>query len=48
MLDSLAEEIGEEHVVQVITNNGNNYVLASKLLEEKRLNIYWTPCPLIA
>jgi len=28
MLDSLVEEIGEENVVQVITDSGSNYVLA--------------------
>ena len=33
-------KIGEENVVQVITDNGNNYVLAGKLLEEKRHNLY--------
>ena len=38
------EEIGEENVVQVIIDNGSNYVLASKLLEEKRYHLYWTPC----
>jgi len=44
MLDSLVEEIGEENVVQVITDNRSNYVLAGKLLEEKILHLYWTPC----
>ncbi|XP_027351140.1 uncharacterized protein LOC113862240 [Abrus precatorius] len=29
MLDTLMEEIGEDKVVQVITNNGNNYILAA-------------------
>ena len=44
LLDSIVEEIGEEKIVQVITDNGSNYVLAGKLLEEKRPKIYWTPC----
>ncbi|XP_027927787.1 uncharacterized protein LOC114184671 [Vigna unguiculata] len=44
MLDSLMEEIGEENIVQVITDNGSNYVLAGKLLEEKIPHLYWTPC----
>jgi len=44
MLDSHVEEIGEENVAQVITDNGNNYVLAGKLLEVKRTHLYWTPC----
>ncbi|WOL07425.1 hypothetical protein Cni_G16166 [Canna indica] len=43
-LDSLVEEIGEDKVVQVITDNGSNYVLAGKMLEEKRPHLYWTPC----
>ena len=44
MLDSLVEEIGEENVVQDITNNGSNHVLADKLLEEKRPHLYWSSC----
>ncbi|KAL2328047.1 hypothetical protein Fmac_021474 [Flemingia macrophylla] len=44
LLDSIVDEIGEENVVQVITDNGSNYVLAGRLLEEKRKKIYWTPC----
>ena len=44
MLDSIAEKIGDEKVVQVIMNNGGNYVLANKKLEEERLKIYWTSC----
>ncbi|KRH13328.1 hypothetical protein GLYMA_15G231600v4 [Glycine max] len=44
LLDAIVEEVGEENVVQVATDNGSNYVLAGKLLEEKRKHIYWTPC----
>ncbi|KAL5194284.1 PHD finger protein ING1 [Glycine soja] len=44
LLDAIVEEVGEANVVQVVTNNGSNYVLAGKLLEEKRKHIYWTPC----
>ncbi|KAL5137394.1 hypothetical protein HKD37_10G027763 [Glycine soja] len=44
LLDATVEEVGEENVVQVVTDNGSNYVLAGKLLEEKRKHIYWTPC----
>jgi len=44
MLDALAEEIGEENVVQVITDNSSNYVSVGKLLEAKRHNLYWSPC----
>ncbi|KAH1189697.1 hypothetical protein GmHk_20G057422 [Glycine max] len=44
LLDVIVEEVGEENVVQVVTDNRSNYVLAGKLLEEKRKHIYWTPC----
>ncbi|XP_057418793.1 uncharacterized protein LOC130713003 [Lotus japonicus] len=44
LLDSIIDEVGEENVVQVITDNGSNYVSAGKMLEEKRPNLYWTPC----
>jgi len=35
MLDTFMEEIGEENVVQVITDNGCNYVLAGKYWKKK-------------
>ncbi|KAK4259931.1 hypothetical protein QN277_006209 [Acacia crassicarpa] len=44
LLDDFVEEIGEKNVVQVVTDNGSNYVLAGKLLTAKRTNLYWTPC----
>eukprot|EP00253_Pinus_taeda_P004371 PITA_04371 len=43
-LDQVVEEVGVANVVQVITNNASNYVLANKLLEEKHKTIFWTPC----
>jgi len=39
-LNSLVEEIREENFVQVITDNWSNYVLAGKLLKEKRTHLY--------
>ncbi|XP_027350930.1 uncharacterized protein LOC113861986 isoform X1 [Abrus precatorius] len=44
LLDSFVEEIGEKNVVQVVTDNGSNYVLAGKLLQAKRPHLFWTPC----
>ena len=32
LLDKFVERIGEKNVVQVITNNGSNYVLVGKIL----------------
>ena len=43
-LDNMVEEIGEENVVQVITNNASNYVNPGTRLMEKRIRL-WTPCP---
>ncbi|XP_010505273.1 PREDICTED: uncharacterized protein LOC104782129 isoform X1 [Camelina sativa] len=43
-LDKLVDDIGEENVVQVITQNTAICRSAGKLLEEKRKNLYWTPC----
>ena len=42
-LDEMVEEIGEENVVQVITNNASNYVNPRTRLMEKRIRL-WTPC----
>ncbi|XP_028089531.1 uncharacterized protein LOC114289897 [Camellia sinensis] len=43
-LDSVVDEIGEDNVVQVITDNASNYVNARSRLMEKRKKLYWTPC----
>nr|GEV40965.1 alanine--tRNA ligase [Tanacetum cinerariifolium] len=44
ILDNLVDEMGEENVVQVITQNTPSYQAAGKMLEEKRQNLFWTPC----
>ena len=43
-LDDVVEEIGEENVVQAITDNASNYVIARMRLMEKRRRLWWTPC----
>ncbi|XP_031276747.1 uncharacterized protein LOC116135180 [Pistacia vera] len=40
----VVEEIGEEHVVQVVTDGASNYVAADRMLEEKRRRLFWSPC----
>ncbi|XP_075663743.1 uncharacterized protein LOC142633393 [Castanea sativa] len=40
----MVEKIGEDKVVQVITDNDSSYVMAGRLLEAKRPHLYWTPC----
>ncbi|KAL5795816.1 hypothetical protein ACOSQ2_000636 [Xanthoceras sorbifolium] len=44
LLDKVVEEIGEENVVQVITKNTASFKTVGKMLEEKRRNLFWTPC----
>ncbi|KAL4590314.1 hypothetical protein LXL04_003242 [Taraxacum kok-saghyz] len=43
-LDKYVDDMGEENVVQVITENTPSYQAAGKMLEEKRQNLFWTPC----
>ena len=43
-LDDVVEEIGEENVVQAITDNASNYVNAGMRLKEKRIRLWRTPC----
>ena len=38
------DRIGEENVVQVITDNAVNYKVAGQLLMGKRKGLFWTPC----
>jgi fibrillarin-like rRNA methylase len=43
MLDAIVERIGEENVVQVMTNNAANYKAAGQLLMTKIKKLFWTP-----
>ena len=44
MIDDVVEEVGEENVIQVVTDNATNYKAAGEMLMEKRKKLYWTPC----
>ncbi|CAN1788467.1 hypothetical protein LINPERHAP1_LOCUS18062 [Linum perenne] len=44
LVDSAIEEVGAEHVVQVVTDNASNNMGAKTLLLEKRPNIFWSSC----
>ncbi|XP_071726331.1 uncharacterized protein [Rutidosis leptorrhynchoides] len=44
LLDEVVEEIGEDIVVQVVTDNASAYKAAGNLLMKKRPSLYWTPC----
>ncbi|CAI9284358.1 unnamed protein product [Lactuca saligna] len=41
-VDSCIQQVGHEHVVQVVTDNATNNMGAAKLLKEKRPSIFWT------
>lgn len=38
------EEIGEENVVQVVTDNATNNMSAAKIMKEIKPSIFWTSC----
>ena len=44
LMDSVVHEIGAEHIVQVITDNGANFKRAGELLEQRYQTLFWTPC----
>ncbi|KAE8806043.1 hypothetical protein D1007_17841 [Hordeum vulgare] len=45
-IEKVVEEIGHEHIVQIVTDNGSNYKKACKTLieEPKYSHIVWQPC----
>ena len=43
LLKSVIKDVGEENMVQLVTNNESVFVKVSKLLMKKH-NIYWTLC----
>ncbi|CAN1813043.1 hypothetical protein LINPERHAP1_LOCUS26738 [Linum perenne] len=44
LVDNAIEEVGAEHVVQVVMDNASNNMGAEALLLEKRPNIFWSSC----
>ncbi|GAU49016.1 hypothetical protein TSUD_285020 [Trifolium subterraneum] len=44
MMDDIVEEVGEDNVVQIVTDVTPYYKAAGKMLMEKRTRLYWTPC----
>ena len=43
-MDEVIKDVGEENVVQIVTDNAANYVAAGKLLMERHPHLFWTPC----
>ncbi|XP_059075804.1 uncharacterized protein LOC131043866 [Cryptomeria japonica] len=43
-IEEVIDEVGEENVVQVVTDNAASYVAVGKLLMERHPKIFWSPC----
>ncbi|CAI0400473.1 unnamed protein product [Linum tenue] len=44
MLDNIVNKVGEENVVQVVTDNASAYKAAGEKLMRKWKHLFWTPC----
>ena len=44
MIDNILEEVGEENVIQVVTDSAANYKAVGHLLMTKRKRLFWTSC----
>ena len=42
------DKVGEENVVQIVTDNETSFKVAGHLLMEKRNHLFWSPCDHIA
>ena len=43
LMDKVVEQVGEENVVQVVTDNKASFKAAGMLLMEKRKHLLWSP-----
>jgi hypothetical protein len=44
LLKKQIDKIGEQYVVQVVTDNGANFKAAGRILMERIPHLFWTPC----
>jgi hypothetical protein len=44
LVDKAIDQVGEDDVVQVVTDNASNNMGAKKLMLEKRPHLFWTSC----
>ena len=44
LMDKVVEDVGEENVVQIVTDNEASFKAASMLLMEKQKHLFWSPC----
>ena len=43
-MDKVVDAVGEENVVQIVTDNEASFKAADHLLMEKRKHLFWSPC----
>eukprot|EP00253_Pinus_taeda_P036021 PITA_36021 len=43
-MEEVIQEVGEEHVVQIVTQNAANYMVAGRLFEIRHPTIFWSYC----
>ncbi|KAL0361973.1 UNVERIFIED_CONTAM: hypothetical protein Sradi_3881800 [Sesamum radiatum] len=43
-MDRVVEEIGEENIVQIVTDNESSFRAAGEMLMQKRKHLFWSPC----
>ena len=44
LMDKIVQEVGEENIVQAVTDNEASFKAAGMLLMEKRKHLFWSPC----
>eukprot|EP00253_Pinus_taeda_P033588 PITA_33588 len=44
MMEEVVQEVGEEHVVQIVTDNEANYMVVDRIFEIRHPTIFWTYC----
>ena len=44
LLDEFIQEVGSQHVAQVITDNVVNYAVVGRMLMAKYPTLFWSPC----
>ena len=44
LMDKVVDEVGEENIVQVVTDNEASFKAAGHMLMEKRKHMFWSPC----
>ena len=44
LIDKVVNEVGEENIVQIVTENKASFKASGHLLMEKRKYLFWSPC----